>query len=322
MPLLDVRRVGVSYPVRGGRLQALTDVSFSLDAGATLGIVGESGSGKSTLARAILRLLPIARGEIRWRGANLPSLGRRALRAVRRELQIVFQDPLASLDPRMTVAAIVTEPLAVFRVMAGPGARQSEVAGMLTRVGLGAEMLDRFPHELSGGQCQRVAIARAAILRPSLLVCDEPVSALDVSVQAQIINLLAGLRTELGMSLLFISHNLAVVRRVSDRVLVLYLGRVMESADRDALFDTPLHPYTRALLAAIPRLESGRGGATTPAPIGEAASALRVPSGCVFQTRCPWAIERCRNEIPALEEPFPGRQVSCHRWRDLAGESA
>jgi len=317
-PLLDVRSVSVNYSVRGRLLSALTDVSFSVKAGATLGVVGESGSGKSTLARAVLRLLRISGGEIRWRGTDLPPHGSRALRALRRELQIVFQDPLASLDPRMTVGAIVGEPLTVFRPVPRSEGRAA-VAHMLERVGVGADMINRYPHELSGGQCQRVAIARAAILGPSLLVCDEPLSALDVSIQAQIINLLAELRQALGMSLLFISHNLAVVRRMSDRVLVLYLGRTMETADRDALFASPLHPYTRALLAAIPSLDPRRARAASPPQIGDAGSALAPPSGCVFHPRCPWAIERCRREAPSLEEPAAGRQVACHRWREVAG---
>jgi oligopeptide transport system ATP-binding protein len=218
----------------------------------------------------------------------------------------------------MTVGAITGEPLLVFRPELSRADRAAAVAAMLERVGLSADLMNRYPHEFSGGQCQRIAIARAVIARPLLLVCDEPLSALDVSVQAQIVNLLAELRQEFGMSLLFISHNLAVVRRFASRVLVLYLGRTMELADRDALFRTPLHPYTRALLEAIPALDPLQSRRTRTLPIGEAASPLDPPRGCVFHTRCPFAVARCRSEIPALETVTPGRQVACHRWREIS----
>jgi oligopeptide transport system ATP-binding protein len=315
--LLDVRNLSVSYPVRRRRLDALTGLSFTLASREVLGVVGESGSGKSTLARSVLRLLPQIRGEVRWRGIDLYGLAARDMRATRRELQIVFQDPFASLNPRMTVSAIVGEPLLVFRPELSRANRATAVAAMLARVGLGADLMNRYPHQFSGGQCQRIAIARAVIAEPLLLVCDEPLSALDVSVQAQIVNLLADLRREFGMSLLFISHNLAVVRRFASRVLVLYLGRTMELADRDALFQAPLHPYTRALLEAIPALDPLEARRARAVPIGEAASPLDPPHGCVFHTRCPFAVERCRSEIPVLESVAPGRQVACHRWREL-----
>jgi oligopeptide transport system ATP-binding protein len=314
---LDVRSLSVSFAVRGRSLRALAQISFRLEPGESLGVVGESGSGKSTLARAVLRLLPIAGGEIRWREMDLHAHGTRAMRALRRELQVVFQDPLASLDPRMTVGAIVGEPLAVFQPELKRAARNAEVARVLTRVGLSPDMINRYAHELSGGQCQRVAIARAVIVRPRLLVCDEPLSALDVSIQAQIVNLLTDLRSEFGMSLLFISHNLAAVRRMSDRVLVLYLGHTMELADRDALFAAPLHPYTRALLASIPSLDPSRARTARPVPVGEPASPLDPPSGCVFHPRCPWTVERCRREAPTLEVISGDQQVACHRWREL-----
>jgi oligopeptide transport system ATP-binding protein len=315
--LLDVRALSVSYRVGRRRLRALTDVSLQLESHQTLGVVGESGCGKSTLARAVLRLVPISGGEVRWRGSDLFAHDARAMRALRHELQMVFQDPLSSLDPRMNVGASVGEPLAVFQPRLTRSERTAEIAGVLARVGLSAELMNRYPHELSGGQCQRIAIARAVIVKPQLLVCDEPLSALDVSIQAQIVNLLVELKTDLGMSLLLISHNLAVVRRISNRVLVLYLGRTMEHAGRDGLFATPLHPYTRALLASVPTPDPDHVRVPDALPAGEMAAPLDPPGGCVFHPRCAFAIERCRREEPTLEEAGPGRYVACHRWRDL-----
>jgi oligopeptide transport system ATP-binding protein len=316
-PLLAVHALNVSYGVERRKLRALTDVSFDLGGGETLGVVGESGSGKSTLARAILRLVRVASGRIDWQGSDWLQHDPRTLRLLRRNVQIVFQDPIASLDPRMTVGAAIAEPLEIFRSERTLAEREREVARTLERVGLGAAMMNRYPHELSGGQCQRAAIARAIILEPRLLVCDEPVSALDVSIQAQIVNLLRELQTELGMSMMFISHNLAVVRRISDRALVLYLGRTMELATRDALFRTPRHPYTRALLDSVPAPSVGarRGGVRLVA--SEMPGPLDPPGGCVFHTRCPFAIDRCRQEVPRLEEAGPGQRVACHRWREL-----
>jgi len=315
---LDVRGLGVEYTMGGGRLRALSDISFSLVTPETLGIVGESGSGKSTLARAVLRLLPRVQGQVRWRGADLYGLDAQSLRRQRRELQVVFQDPLASLDPRLTVSAIAGEPLQAFRPDLSRGERAELVARTLVRVGLSAEYMNRYPHELSGGQCQRVAIARAIISAPRLLVCDEPLSALDVSVQAQIVNLLGELRQELGLALVFISHNLAVVQRVAHRVLVLYLGRTMELADRAALFAAPRHPYTRLLLDSVPAPDPERARRTAAVAAGEPGSALNPPAGCVFHPRCPFAVERCRREVPVLENAGEGRQVACHRWQELA----
>lgn len=322
-PLLEVRDLAVRFPVSRGVLQrpemlvALESVSFRLGAGEALGIVGESGCGKSTLVRALLRLVSSARGEIIWIGRHLEGLSGAELRPLRRDLQIVFQDPLASLDPRFTVAEIVGEPLRVHRPELGRAGRAREVAAMLEQVGLGAEARARYPHEFSGGQCQRIAIARALILRPRLLVCDEPVSALDVSIQAQIVNLIAELRARLGTAILFVSHNLAVVRRLCDRVLVLYLGRVLEIAPTAALFAAPLHPYTRALLEAVPvpdpELQPQRLRAVRE---GEPPSPTRAPGGCVFRTRCPRATPRCTAAMPALEAAAAGRLVACHRWRE------
>jgi ABC-type microcin C transport system duplicated ATPase subunit YejF len=253
--LLQVENLSVEFRAGHGLfdrtvLRALDAIDFTIAAGETVGLVGESGAGKSTLARAILRLIPAAGGRVLWRGEDLLALPRAALRARRRELQIVFQDPLASLDPRMTVAAALAEPLAIFAPHTGARERRSRIAAMLERVGLAASLTDRFPHELSGGQCQRVAIARATILGPKLLVCDEAVSSLDVSIRGQIVNLLVDLRKDLNMAMLFISHDLAVVRHVSHRVIVLRAGRVLETGPADTLFAAPRDPYTQSLLAA------------------------------------------------------------------------
>jgi oligopeptide transport system ATP-binding protein len=325
--LLSVERLSVRYPVhRGWRraataLAALSDVSFELREGETLGIVGESGSGKSTLARAIVQLVAPSEGAISWLGQPLAARSAEELRALRAKVQIVFQDPLASLDPRMTVLEIVAEPLSEFRPALSRDERTRLVTAMLERVGLSREALRRYPHEFSGGQCQRIGIARALILEPRLLVCDEPVSALDVSVQAQIINLLRRLQRELGLSMLFISHNLAVVRHLSQRVLVLYLGRVMEIATQEELFRTPRHPYTQALLGSIPTLDPKRAREQAMAPVaGEMPSPIDPPSGCVFHTRCAWSQARCANEDPVLEAVASEHRVACWRWREIAGK--
>jgi oligopeptide transport system ATP-binding protein len=261
-PLLRVRDLSVSF--RGHA--AVSGVSFDLFAGETLGLVGESGSGKSTLARAILRLEPVAHGSVLWRGDNLLTCSAAALRSRRRDLQIIFQDPLASLNPRMPVGETIAEPLRIFEPGLTAGARQARVKEMLERVGLSAAMMRRYPHEFSGGQCQRIGIARAMILAPKLLICDEPVSSLDVSIQGQIINLLLDLQRDAGTAMLFISHNLAVVRHLSHRIMVMYSGSIVEVASREALFAAPVHPYTRALLAAVPSLTPGPHAVRPPSP--------------------------------------------------------
>ena len=319
-PLLAVRDLTVTFPWRGhglfrpaAPLTAVHGISFDLAAGETLGIVGESGCGKSTLARAILQLIPASGGTVEWRGRGLGDLQGRELLLVRKEMQIVFQDPLDSLDPRMTVGEIVAEPLRSFEPGLGNHGRRQRVLEVLAGVGLAPEHIDRYPHQFSGGQCQRIGIARALISRPSLLVCDEPVSALDVSVQAQILNLLMQLRRDFGLSLIFISHNLSVVRHISQRIMVIYLGRVMEIADRDALCNTPRHPYTRILIDAVPFPDPDRERARAPVSLhGELPSPLAPPSGCVFRTRCPKATALCADVTPGLEEAASGHLVACH----------
>ena len=320
---LAVSGLSVNFNVRQGlmrraTLRAVDGVSLELRAGEALGVVGESGCGKSTLARAALRLIRPAAGRVVWMGRSVEELSAHDLRPMRRDLQIVFQDPLASLEPRMTVAQIIAEPLRVHRRELAAPARQAEVLEILQHVGLTAELLGRYPHELSGGQCQRVGIARAMVLKPRVLVCDEPVSALDVSVQKQVVDLLLSLKRATGMSILFVSHNLAVVKQLCERVLVLYLGRMMELAPSSELYERPLHPYTRELLSAVlvadPDVQAARFARSVP---GEPPSPLAPPSGCVFRTRCPHAVERCREQIPALEQAGGERQVACHRWRDL-----
>ncbi len=306
------------WPGRVGRLAAVSAVSLSVGSGQALGVVGESGSGKSTLARAILALLPASAGRVVWLGRDLSTLEPEQLRALRQDLQIIFQDPLGSLDPRMTVGEIVAEPLEVHSRLLSAASRAAAVAHMLERVGLGSRLAGRYPHELSGGECQRAGIARAMILKPRLLVCDEPVSALDVPTQWQIVELLGALKREHGLTLLFVSHNLALVRALCERVLVMYLGRMMELAPIPELFARPLHPYARELLAAIPvpdpEVQPGRLAGARP---GEPPSPLAPPSGCVYRTRCPHALAVCAERLPAWEEALDGRRVACHRWREL-----
>jgi oligopeptide transport system ATP-binding protein len=315
--VLEVHDLEVHYRsarAGGGHalLRAVENVGFTVRRGQTLGIVGESGSGKSSIARALLHLVPAAGGQALFRGADLLALRGAALRQARRHVQMVFQDPLASLDPRMTVEEIVAEPLRVFAPELTRLQRRARVLAMLERVGMGAEHLARFPHEFSGGQAQRIGIARALILEPELVVCDEPLSALDVSIKSQISNLLKDLQRELGLALLFISHDLAAVRFSCDDVLVLYLGRVMELAPRDALFAAPRHPYTRALLDAVPLPDPAAARARRVAPLsGELPSPLAPPSGCVFRTRCPLAQAQCAEILPPLRR-LGASLTACH----------
>jgi oligopeptide transport system ATP-binding protein len=326
-PVLEVRDLSVHFRIDTGRffrhdyqtIKAVDSVSFNVHSAETLGIVGESGCGKSTLARAILGLVRPVGGRVLWLGDDLLGLSEEAMRAKRREIQLIFQDPSGSLDPRMTVGDIVAEPLRTFYPSMTKLQIRERVQGMMKLVGLLPEQVNRYPHEFSGGQCQRIGIARALVVNPRLVVCDEPVSALDVSIQAQIVNLLKDLQKKLQLSLIFIAHDLSVVRHVSDRVLVMYLGQVMEVADRDGIYLNPRHPYTRALIESVP----------IPDPVKERARARRSlkadmpspmnpPSGCVFRTRCPYVIPACSESRPALETLDSGRQVACIRHRELA----
>jgi oligopeptide transport system ATP-binding protein len=318
--LLRVEHLSVRFPVRGavdGQLRALEDVSFAIEPGKTLGIVGESGCGKSTLARALLRLVPIAAGRLEFDGRDYTFDDERALRALRRAVRLVFQDPLASLNPRFTVGQSVREPLEIFEPSLSRVECDRAVAAALERVGLGGGYAQRYPHELSGGQNQRVSIARALIGAPRLLLCDESVSALDVSVQAQILNLLSDLQRDTGVSIVFISHDLSVVKHISHRLLVLYLGRVMEYGAASTVFAAPRHPYTQSLLDAVPIADpiGERERAARLAPlVGDLPSPLNPPSGCVFRTRCPVATRQCGIAAPALTT-LSDAQYACHHPR-------
>jgi oligopeptide/dipeptide ABC transporter ATP-binding protein len=327
MSVLEVDRLHKSFPIRSGLLQretgrvrAVQDVSFAIGAGETLALVGESGCGKTTVARCILRALRPSSGAIRFspepgKMVDLAPLSRRALRPLRRHMQMIFQDPYASLNPRMMVGDIIAEPLVV-NGMKSPQ-RRARVRELLDLVGLPAAARTRFPHAFSGGQRQRIGIARALALDPTLVVADEPVSALDVSVQAQIINLLLDLQDRLRLSMLFVAHDLGVVRHVSDRVAVMYVGRIVETAPTAALYTRPRHPYTEALLAAVPNADPALRDSVS-APIGEIADPSNPPPGCAFHPRCPYAVERCRTELPVLQEIAPAHWSACHRTAELS----
>jgi len=297
--ILKVSDLSVHY----GTHAVVSEVSFDLAAGETVGLVGESGSGKSSLARAILRLIDSSGGSVQWLGEDLLACSAARMRAKRRDLQIVFQDPLASLNPRMSVGDSIAEPLRIFEPGMDAAQRQRLVAAMLQRVGLDASMAGRYPHEFSGGQCQRIGIARAMMLNPKLLICDEAVSSLDVSIQGQIINLLLDLQRETGMAMLFISHNLSIVRHLSHRVLVMFMGRLVEIASRDALFAAPVHPYTRALLSA----------AALRSPVEPPAEASPKTVGCAYQDRCRYALPLCAASAPPLAALETDLWVACHR---------
>jgi len=317
--LLEVRDLVKHFPVRTGlrrpalSVKAIDGVSFTLHRGETLGLVGESGCGKTTTGRCVLLLERPTSGQVVFEGTELTTLPEEKMRAMRRRMQVIFQDPYSSLNPRMTVAQILAEPLKVHGLVTGKSARAARVQELLGQVGLLPQHARRYPHQLSGGQRQRVGIARALAMEPALIVCDEPVSALDVSIQAQIVNLLEDLQKRLGLTYLFIAHDLSVVRHISDRVVVMYLGKIAEVADRRALYEEPLHPYTRALLSAVPipdpKLEAQRERTVLR---GEVPSALTPPSGCVFHPRCPIAVARCSAEIPALREIRPAHWAACH----------
>jgi oligopeptide/dipeptide ABC transporter ATP-binding protein len=320
--LLEVQNVVKHFPAKHsafGRptafVKAVDGVSFVVEAGTTLALVGESGCGKSTLSRVLLRLIEPDAGTIRFGGRDLLGLGAKELRAFRRQAQIIFQDPFASLNPRMTVSQILSEPLALHDLVP-PSARRARVLELLEMVGLPTRFAQRYPHEFSGGQRQRVAIARALAVEPKLIICDEPVSALDVSIRSQILNLLRDLQDRLGLTYIFVSHDLAVVKHIADRVAVMNLGQIVETGGAEALFRAPRHPYTRALLSAIPT-PNPRAKRARLVLKGDIPSALNPPDGCRFHTRCPYVIERCRSEPPQLLDKTDGQAVACHRAEEL-----
>lgn len=317
-PLLELDCVTKHYPVYKGLLRrrqigavrAVDGVSLTLDPGETLAIVGESGCGKSTMARIAMRLIDPTAGTVRFEGRDITGLDRSALQSLRRNMQIVFQDPYASLNPRMTVAELITEPMLVHD-LGTPASRQARMRELLERVDLAPYHAARYPHEFSGGQRQRIGIARALALSPKLIVCDEPVSALDVSIQAQVVNLLKDLQKEFGMAYLFISHGLAVVKHVADRVAVMYLGQIVELTNKRELYANPRHPYTQALLSAVPARNPSRPRSWNVLG-GDVPSPLNPPGGCRFHTRCPLVRERCRKDVPSLRSIGPEHQAACH----------
>jgi len=320
-PMLRVRDLKTHFPVRRGLfgrtvgyVRAVDGVSFTLGAGRTLGLVGESGCGKTTTGRTILRLIPATTGEVRFEGRDVFALPVSEMRRLRQDMQIIFQDPYGSLNPRMTVGGIVGEPLRVHNRARGRDLAD-RVAELLRRVGLSPDCRNRYPHEFSGGQRQRIGVARALALAPKFIICDEPVSALDVSIQAQILNLLERLQEELGLAYLFIAHDLAVVSHIADEVAVMYLGRIVEQAESTTLYANPLHPYTKCLMSAIPRSHPAAPRERI-APRGEVPSATNPPPGCPFHPRCPWAMDQCRHEAPALRPApdDPHHLVACYLY--------
>jgi peptide/nickel transport system ATP-binding protein len=320
--LLEVCELVKYFPVRAGVLlrktgdvHAVDGISFELKRGETLGLVGESGCGKSTVGRTILNLLPATSGEVRFEGRNLSELSRKEWRSLRREMQIVFQDPMESLNARHTIGSIVAEPFVIHGIGTADE-RKTWAEDLLERVGLPRNAVDRFPHEFSGGQRQRIGIARAIALKPKLIICDEAVSALDVSVRAQIVNLLLELQREMKLALLFIAHDLSVVRHVSDQVAVMYLGKIVEQASAEDIYVRPRHPYTQALVSAIPEPDPTRER-TRIVLEGDVPSPIDPPPGCRFHTRCAYAVRQCREQVPELEEAGPGQQVACLRWREI-----
>ena len=320
-PVLTVQDLKVHFPVTTGiiakrvvgTVKAVDGVSFTVRRGETLGLVGESGCGKSTTGLAVLRMLDITSGKVEFEGEDISGYDRARMRPIRAKMQMVYQDPYGSLNPRMKVADIVGEPLVVHGLASDKDKYRARVAALLKMVGLLPDMAERYPHEFSGGQRQRIGIARALALEPTLLICDEPVSALDVSIQAQVVNLFMELQERLGLTYIFIAHDLSVVRHISDRIAVMYLGRIVEIATRDQLYKDPLHPYTQALLAAVPiadpEIEAQRGQQII---VGEIPSALRPPPGCRFHTRCPKAMEVCKSVDPPMKDMADGRAVACH----------
>lgn len=325
MTLLDVKDLKVHFKVRKRKsffakadtVKAVDGISFTLEEGETLGIVGESGCGKSTLGRTILNLIKPNEGSVLWKGKNITDFTQKEMRFLRKDLQIIFQDPLASLNPRMTIGQIIAEPLKTFFPRLKSSQRRAKIEEIMEKVGLNINQINRYPHEFSGGQCQRIGIARAMIVEPKLLICDEPVSALDVSIQAQILNLLMDLQKEMKISMIFISHDLSVVRHISHRIAVLYLGRIAELGENLAVYEKPCHPYTQALITAAPipdpEIERKKQRIILK---GDLPSPLNPPSACRFRTRCPKATQICAIDTPQLEEVLPNHFVACHHWDD------
>ena len=325
-PLLEVNDLVKHFPIKSGvvierevgRVRAVDGVSLTLGEGETLGLVGESGCGKSTLCRTILQLTPPTSGSVKFMGKELVGMSGRELRPLRRQMQMIFQDPFSSLNPRKRIGQIIGDPMELHRLASGADLNR-RVQDLLDRVGLRPEHVNRYPHEFSGGQRQRIGLARALALRPKLIVADEPVSALDVSVQAQIVNLLKDLQDEFGLSYLFVAHDLGVVRHVSDRVAVMYLGKVVEDSGTDDLYDRPIHPYSNALLSAVPIPDPRRNEARERVVLeGDVPSPSNPPSGCRFHTRCPWSTEVCANDEPAMRGYGPGHAAACHHPRNTA----
>ncbi len=326
--LLEVKNLVKHFPVRGGvfsrvraHVRAVDGISFDIEEGETLGLVGESGCGKSTAGRAILRLIEPTAGEVIFKGINILDLEREKMRQLRREMQIIFQDPYASLNPRMTIGSIVGEPLTIHKIAKGKK-RDEEVASILQRVGLRPEHMRRYPHEFSGGQRQRIGIARALALNPKVIIADEPVSALDVSIQAQVINLLQDLQKDFGIAYLVISHDLSVVQHLCDRIAVMYLGEIVEIAEADELIMSPRHPYTEALLSAVPVPDPAAGGQKERIILrGDVPSPVNPPSGCRFHTRCPYKEDICAAEVPPLQVISDGHMTACHFAGKIFGSS-
>ncbi len=325
-PLVEVRDLKKYFPIRKGLfprhvgdVKAVDGVSFTINRGETLGLVGESGSGKTTIGRMLLRLVPSTSGEMNFDGRNIVTLSNRDLRGLRREMQIIFQDPYASLNPRMTVGEIVGEPLRIHKLASGKAVNE-RVQELLLLVGLQKYHINRYPHEFSGGQRQRIGIARALAVEPKFIVCDEPVSALDVSIQAQVINLLQDLQERLGLTYLFIAHDLSVVRHISTRVAVMYVGKIMEISDRDSLYANPLHPYTQALLSAIPIPDPSAKRGRRVILHGDIPSPVSPPTGCRFHTRCPIAMPICTTDEPEFREFGPGHFAACHAVEQNGGQ--
>jgi len=327
-PLLEVRDLYKYFPIHAGLLsrhvgdvKAVDGVNFSIRAGETLGLVGESGSGKTTIGRLILKLLPVSKGKVLFEGRDVTTMTRQQVRKLRKEMQIIFQDPYASLNPRMTVGDIVGEPLKIHNIATGKAA-EARVQELLKLVGLRPYHANRYPHEFSGGQRQRIGIARALAVDPKFIVCDEPVSALDVSIQAQVINLLEDLQEKLGLTYLFIAHDLSIVRHISTRVAVMYVGKIVELAENNDLYEHPTHPYTQALLTAIPIPDPATQKQRKRVVLtGDIPSPVNPPSGCRFHTRCPIAFDRCKVEEPAFAEYSPGHFTACHWVEEHGGQA-